>query len=154
MPVESFYVRPATCSPARPGAASASSSRNNPFSLRPGEFGLGAWEPSSARYDYLDIGNQVFTNGLADPNRLGQPRCRMTDVGFNWHMTQYVKMFFDWNHAEFNNPVTFAKGKYQIDQQHPLVAAPALLLMRTRPGTLIRGADGDDPGRERNRAWA
>jgi len=45
-------------------------------------------------------------------------------VGFNavkasspyplWsHMTQYLKMVFDWNHAEFNNPVTYARGKYQ-----------------------------------------
>lgn len=31
----------------------------------------------------------------------------MTDIGLTWHMTQYVKMFFDWNHAEFNNPVTY-----------------------------------------------
>ena len=28
-------------------------------------------------------------------------------------MTQYVKMFLDWNHAEFNNPVTYNTGKYQ-----------------------------------------
>jgi hypothetical protein len=28
-------------------------------------------------------------------------------------MTQYLKMVFDWNHAEFNNPVTYARGKYQ-----------------------------------------
>jgi phosphate-selective porin OprO/OprP len=30
----------------------------------------------------------------------------MSDVGLTWHMTQYVKMFFDWNHVEYNNPVT------------------------------------------------
>jgi phosphate-selective porin OprO and OprP len=33
-------------------------------------------------------------------------RLFMTDVGITWHMTQYVKMFFDWNHVEYNNPVT------------------------------------------------
>jgi phosphate-selective porin OprO/OprP len=37
----------------------------------------------------------------------------MTDVGLTWHMTQHVKMFFGWNHAEFNNPVTYATGKSQ-----------------------------------------
>jgi phosphate-selective porin OprO/OprP len=31
----------------------------------------------------------------------------MTDVGLNWYMTQYLKMVFDWNHAEFNNPVIY-----------------------------------------------
>ncbi len=79
-----------------------------PFSLRPGEFGPGAWEVF-ARYNYLDIGNQVFTNGLAmaqgNANRVGT-----TDLGLTWHMTQYVKMFFDWKHDGFNMPVTFATG--------------------------------------------
>jgi hypothetical protein len=28
-------------------------------------------------------------------------------------MTQYTKMFFELNHAEFNNTVTYAKNKYQ-----------------------------------------
>ena len=43
----------------------------------------------------------------------------MTDVGLTWHMNQYVKMFLDWNHDEFNNGVTYnntnnvAKGKTQ-----------------------------------------
>jgi hypothetical protein len=30
----------------------------------------------------------------------------MSDVGLTWHMTQYVKMFFDWNHVEYYNPLT------------------------------------------------
>jgi phosphate-selective porin OprO and OprP len=81
---------------------------NNPFSLRPGQFGIGAWE-AFARYDYMDIGSQIFSNGLAstagNANRLW-----MTDIGLTWHMTQYIKMFFDWNHVEFNNPATYNVG--------------------------------------------
>ena len=64
--------RPATCSRERPAAAWASSSRRHPFSLKAGQFGLGAWE-LTGRYNFMDIGSQVFTNGLADPEPLGQP---------------------------------------------------------------------------------
>ncbi len=79
-----------------------------PFSLRPGEFGPGAWEVF-ARYNYLDIGNQIFTGGLASP--VGNAnRVWTTDLGLTWHMTQYIKMFFDWKHDEFNNPITYATG--------------------------------------------
>jgi hypothetical protein len=35
-----------------------------------------------------------------DHNRLW-----MIDVRLTWHITQYVKMFFSWNHAEFNDPM-------------------------------------------------
>jgi phosphate-selective porin OprO and OprP len=77
---------------------------SNPFSIRPGQFGLGAWE-IFGRYNYLDIGNQIFTNGIAS-NDGSANRLWMTDVGITWHMTQYVKTFFDWNHVEYNNPVT------------------------------------------------
>src|SRR5262249_3132618 len=37
------------------------------FDVRPGRFGLGALELVT-RYSYLNIGRQVFTAGLADPN--------------------------------------------------------------------------------------
>jgi phosphate-selective porin OprO/OprP len=76
-----------------------------PFSLRPGQLGPGAWE-LFARYNMLNIGDQIFTNGLASPDGSAN-RVWQTDLGLTWHMTQYVKMFFDWSHAEFNNPVIF-----------------------------------------------
>jgi phosphate-selective porin OprO/OprP len=76
-----------------------------PFSLRPGQLGPGAWE-LFARYNMLDIGDQIFTNGLASPDGSAN-RVWQTDLGLTWHMTQYVKMFFDWHHAEFNNPVIY-----------------------------------------------
>jgi hypothetical protein len=35
------------------------------------------------------------------------------DLGFNWHLTQYLKLYFDWEHSDFNNPVLFAPGRTQ-----------------------------------------
>ena len=85
----------------------------HPFDLRKGKRGPGAWEPTF-RINYLDISDKVFTSGLSDPNT-GANRVVMTDVGFTWHMTQYTKIFFDWQHAEFNQGVIFAPGRRQIN---------------------------------------
>ncbi len=60
----------------------------------------------------MDIGSSVYDFGLASTTGNAN-RLWMTDIGINWHMTQYLKMYFDWNHAEFNNPVTYATHKYQ-----------------------------------------
>jgi phosphate-selective porin OprO/OprP len=60
----------------------------------------------------MDIGSSIYSFGLADA-RGNTNRLWMTDLGINWYITQYLKMVFDWNHDEFNNPVTYAKGKYQ-----------------------------------------
>ncbi len=88
----------------------------NPFSIRPGQFGLGAWE-IFGRYDYLDIGSQIFTNGIA--STVGNAnRLYMTDVGVTWHMNQYVKMFFDWNHVGYNNPVTLNTQNHKMGIQN------------------------------------
>jgi phosphate-selective porin OprO/OprP len=61
----------------------------------------------------LDIGNQVFTAGLADPN-LWANRVNTVDFGFNWHINQYLKFYFDWEHAMFNNPVLYSPGHRQL----------------------------------------
>jgi phosphate-selective porin OprO/OprP len=74
-----------------------------PFDLRPGRFGLGAFEVT-ARYSELDLGRQVFTAGLADQN-LWTRSVQMTDVGFNWYMSKFVKLYFDWEHSLFGQPV-------------------------------------------------
>jgi phosphate-selective porin OprO/OprP len=37
----------------------------------------------------------------------------MTDIGFNWHLTQYLKFYFDWQHAEYDQPIIYAPGKRQ-----------------------------------------
>ena len=75
----------------------------HPFDLRPGRFGLGAIE-LTARYSLLDLNSRVFTAGLADPN-LWTNRADMTDVGFNWYLNKFVKVYFDWEHAMFAQAV-------------------------------------------------
>ena len=81
-----------------------------PFDLRRGKFGLGAIE-LQARYSNLQVGNQVFTGGLADPN-LWTNRLNMTDVGFNWYLNRNIKFYFDWQHQMFGEPV-FRPGGLQ-----------------------------------------
>jgi phosphate-selective porin OprO and OprP len=80
----------------------------HPFDLRRGSFGLGAFE-LTARYSELDLSSRVFTAGLSDPN-LWTNRVEMTDVGFNWYMNKFVKVYFDWEHAMFAQPVSYAPG--------------------------------------------
>ncbi len=82
-----------------------------PFDLRPGQFGLGAFEPY-ARYSSLSVGQQVFTYGLSDPN-LWSNRAELVDVGLNWYLNKFVKIYFDWEHAMFGDPVYFAPGRLQ-----------------------------------------
>lgn len=76
-----------------------------PFDLRPGKFGLGAFEVT-ARYSTLALGDQVFTAGLADPNDWTN-RVEMTDAGVNWYMNRFIKVYFDWEHAMFAQPVLY-----------------------------------------------
>ena len=75
----------------------------NRFDLRPGKFGLGAFEPH-VRYSEMYLGRQVFTAGLADPN-LWTNRVQLIDVGVNWYLNKFVKIYFDWEHAIFATPV-------------------------------------------------
>ncbi len=83
-----------------------------PFDLRKGHFGLGAFE-ITARYSELTLGKQVFTAGLADPT-LWSRQARMVDVGFNWYLNRFVKMYFDWEHAEFGTPVQYTPDARQL----------------------------------------
>lgn len=83
----------------------------SPFDIRKGKFGTGAWEPF-VRYESLNISKDIFTSGLADPN-LWTNSLYTATVGVNWHLTQYVKMYFDWNHAVFGNSVLYSPGHLQ-----------------------------------------
>ncbi len=83
----------------------------SPFDLRPGHFGLGALE-ITARYSELSLGQSVFTGGLADPN-LWTNHAQMVDVGFNWYLNKFVKVYFDWEHAIFGSPVFYNAGGFQ-----------------------------------------
>ena len=78
----------------------------NRFDLRPGKFGLGAFEPN-VRYSQMFLGRQVFTAGLADPN-LWTNNVQMVDAGVNWYLNKFVKIYFDWEHAIFASPVLAA----------------------------------------------
>jgi phosphate-selective porin OprO and OprP len=111
VPVGSFYVEAGYLLTGETRSQVGIVKPNRPFNLRPGQSGPGAWEVFG-RYDYMDVGNQIFTNGLASTDGSAN-RLWMTDIGLTWHMTQYVKMFFDWNHVEFNNPVTFNVATHQ-----------------------------------------
>jgi len=74
-----------------------------PFDLREGRCGPGAWEVT-ARYSQLDLGSRVFTGGLVDPT-LWTNHAKMVDVGCNWYLNQFVKVYFDWEHSMFGSPV-------------------------------------------------
>ena len=82
------------------------------FDLRKGKFGLGAIELVS-RFNYLNIGRQIFTNGLADQN-LWTNQLSTIDVGMNWYWTQYLKLYVGWQHAGFGDPVLYAPGRMQL----------------------------------------
>ncbi len=110
LPIESFYVQ---ASYFLTGERMASRGRVKPlraFDLRPGRFGMGAWEVVF-RYADLDIGRQVFTAGLADPNDWTN-RLFVTDLGINWYWNAYIHVLFDWQHAGFGSPVLYRPGGF------------------------------------------
>jgi phosphate-selective porin OprO/OprP len=111
VPVQSYYVTAACLLTGETRSSVGVVKPKHPFTLRAGESGLGAWEVFG-RYNYMDIGSSIYSFGLADTTGDAN-RLWMSDLGINWYMTQYVKMVLDWNHAEFNNPVTYSRGKYQ-----------------------------------------
>jgi phosphate-selective porin OprO/OprP len=79
--------------------------------LREGRCGPGAWEVT-ARYSQLDLDQRVFTAGLADP-ALWTNHAKMIDVGLNWYLNQFVKVYFDWEHCFFGSPVESTNGAFR-----------------------------------------
>jgi phosphate-selective porin OprO/OprP len=82
-----------------------------PFDIRPGHFGLGALE-ATARFSDLTLGRQVFAGGLADPN-IWTRQVQMVDVGLNWYLNKFLKVYIDWEHAMFATPVFYNTGRSQ-----------------------------------------
>lgn len=109
LPVQSFYVQASYLLTGETRSSIGIVKPNSPFDIRKGKFGTGAFEPYF-RVEYLDISSKVFTDGLADPNQWAN-RLTATHVGINWHLTQYIKMYVDWNHDEFNQSVIYAPGR-------------------------------------------
>lgn len=112
VPIQSFYVQAAYFLTGETVSARGMLKPLRDFDVRPGRRGPGAIELAS-RYSYLDVGRQVFTDGLADRN-LWSNRAWLLDVGVNWYLTQYVKFYFGWQHAEFGDPVSLGPGRFQF----------------------------------------
>src|SRR5262249_8441664 len=67
LPVQSYYVQWGYFLTGETASSVGVVKPHHPFNLDPCHFGLGAFE-LTGRYSYLDVGRQVFTDGLADPN--------------------------------------------------------------------------------------
>lgn len=74
------------------------------FGFKKGKFGIGAIEVHS-RFSELNIGRDIFAAGLADPNQWTN-QAYIVDVGANWYLNYYTKIYLDWQHAVYGNPVT------------------------------------------------
>ncbi len=116
LPINGFYVQAGYFLTGENVTARNIVKPNRDFDIRKSKFGPGAIE-LAGRYSLLNIDNQVFTAGLADPN-LWANRVYSIDVGVNWYLTQYIKVYMGWEHDGFNNPVVFAPGRRQttVDQ--------------------------------------
>lgn len=113
LPVQSYYVQAGYFLTGETRSSVGIVKPLRPFDLRPGRFGLGAFE-IQGRFNEMNIGNQVFTNGLADPNNWAD-NLHNVELGFNWHFTQYLKFYFAWQHSVFGDPVLFAPdGQRQL----------------------------------------
>ena len=74
------------------------------FGYKDGKFGFGAVEVHG-RFSEIELGKQIFNAGFADPN-LFSNRASATDIGANWYLNYYTKIYFDWQHSFYGNPIT------------------------------------------------
>ena len=82
------------------------------FRVRNGKItGTGAIE-LHASYSYLNIGKNIFTAGLADQNAWTN-QASAIDVGVNWYLNFYTKIYLDWQHAAFGQPVANRPGGFE-----------------------------------------
>ena len=72
------------------------------FSWVKGKRGPGAIE-LQARFSSFNFSKDVFAAGFADPN-LWSNSAWTTDVGMNWYLNFYTRVFLDWQHSEFGSP--------------------------------------------------
>ena len=82
-----------------------------PFQIKNGALsGIGAVEVH-ARYSDLNVGKNVFSGGFADPN-LWTNQAYAVDVGVNWYLNFYTKIYLDWQHVGYGNPVVSQPGGF------------------------------------------
>jgi phosphate-selective porin OprO/OprP len=77
-----------------------------PFDLRHGSFGLGAVE-LIARYNILTFSPDLLSKSLTDPTKWTD-RAWGTNLGVNWYLNRYLKVYLDWQHSEFGSPVFYS----------------------------------------------
>lgn len=82
-----------------------------PFRVGKGETGPGAIE-LQCRYSAFSVGREIFTGGLADPN-LWTNRVYAIDAGLNWYLNKYTKIYFDWQHSSYADPVQYRPGGFE-----------------------------------------
>ncbi len=111
VPIQTYYIQASYLLTGEIRSGAGMVRPFSPFNLKQGKRGIGAWE-IFARYNHMDIGSQIFTNGIASADGNAN-RVWMSDIGFNWYLNQWTKVVFDWEHAEFNMPVIYAPGKKQ-----------------------------------------
>jgi phosphate-selective porin OprO/OprP len=71
----------------------------------------GAWE-LVGRVSRLHVGDVVFAPGI---NQLANPAtnsggCTESTLGFNWYLNSWVRLQFNWEHAQFDEPIQLAPG--------------------------------------------
>jgi phosphate-selective porin OprO/OprP len=60
----------------------------------------------------LNLDQNVFDEGFAD-EALWTNKAQLVDVGMNWYMNKFVKIYFDWEHAIFADPVVNNPGQFE-----------------------------------------
>ncbi|WP_169978221.1 OprO/OprP family phosphate-selective porin [Tautonia rosea] len=110
-PVQSYYVAAGYFLTGEEVTSRGVVAPLRPFDIRQGRRGPGALE-LAFRYNYLNVGDEVFTGGFADPN-LWTDEVTSIDLGLNWYMTQYIKVFAGWQHSMFGSPVLLRSEPYE-----------------------------------------
>lgn len=59
----------------------------------------------------LSLSRQVFSGGLAD-SQLWSNQATLIDVGVNWYLNKFVKIYLDWKYASFGQPVMCSPGHF------------------------------------------
>ncbi len=91
---------------------------DHPFNPGSGETGPGAIEPY-VRYSYLQLGEQIFEDQLADGNDWTR-QISMVDLGWNWYPNRYVKFYFDWQLSMYGSPVVLNEEKDERSKTNQL----------------------------------
>jgi phosphate-selective porin OprO/OprP len=73
--------------------------------------GIGAWE-LVGRVSQLQLGKEIFSSGFADPS-IWSNRATTTELGVNWYLNEYMKIYMFWLHGEFGSPVQYRPDSFQ-----------------------------------------